>query len=301
MSHQSPLWYLISAGNLFQIRRLQFPFHCRHQTTTGIGENVAKNLNRILSISQIAFLARRNLNWKRTFIYISNKRNATPAQYINTTFVPTGLTSKNYFFQREKFLSLLWLSPFPSLEGGRWWGVWLESIKAASTEHRLDQPTRARLSLGCKKSGDFSNKGEVVSGMSKHWSLYLPSSNLQSQGYFWGEACPYRGKSMPEWWKTEHLPARAGLCWGYRCMYLYKGIELYLQEQGYIWDIMKWSWYNNGWQWASSIPTLILTSAGAEAVWDASIFLYVIKICNFMCRYENFQLVSFLNKTHLAI
>ena len=99
VSHQSPLWYLISAGNLFQIRRLQFPFHCCHQTTTGIGENVAKNLNRILSISQIAFLARRNLNWKRTFIYISNKRNATPAQYINTTFVPTGLTSKNYFFQ----------------------------------------------------------------------------------------------------------------------------------------------------------------------------------------------------------
>ena len=118
VSHQSPLWYLISAGNLFQIRRLQFPFHCCHQTTTGIGENVAKNLNRILSISQIAFLARRNLNWKRTFIYISNKRNATPAQYINTTVVPTGLTSKNFFFQWEKFLSLLWLFPVPQL--GRW-------------------------------------------------------------------------------------------------------------------------------------------------------------------------------------
>ena len=71
-----------------------------------------------------------------------------------------------------------------------------------------------------------------------------------------------------------------------------KRIELYLQEQGYVWDVMKWSWYN-GWQWASSIPTLILTSTGAEAVWDASIFLYVIKICNFMCRYENFHLVFF--------
>ena len=112
--------YLISAGNLFQIRRLQFPFHCCHQTTTGIGENVAKNLNRILSISQIAFLARRNLNWKRTFIYISNKRNATPAQYINTTVVPTGLTSKNFFSNERSFYLFSGFSPFPSLEGGRW-------------------------------------------------------------------------------------------------------------------------------------------------------------------------------------
>ena len=199
MSHQSPLWYLISAGNLFQIRRLQFPFHWCHQTTTGIGENVAKNLNRILSISQIAFLARRNLNWKRTFIYISNKRNTTPPQYINTTVVPTGLTSENFFSNERSFYVFSGFSPFPSLEGGRWWGVWLESIKAASTEHRLDQPTRARLSLGCKKSGDFSNKGEVVSGMSKHWSLYPPlefkptesglflgrSLSLQGQAYAW--------------------------------------------------------------------------------------------------------------------
>ena len=42
------------------------------------------------------------------------------------------------FFSNERsFYLFSGFSPFPSLEGGRWWGVWLESIKAASTEHRL--------------------------------------------------------------------------------------------------------------------------------------------------------------------
>ena len=110
------------------------------------------------------------MNWKRTFIYISNKRNATPAQYINTTVVPTGLTSKNFFFpMREVFISSLAFPRSPA---------WKEVVGEACDWSRLRRPvqsivwtnlqgqgylwdvknleilaTRVRLCLGCQNIG----------------------------------------------------------------------------------------------------------------------------------------------------